>query len=94
MGMHTKWITQIKNRQIELPQELLKKEGFREGDPFQIIDIGGTITLYRVTEKSAIDMLKELGSELKARGYTKRKVIHLIDEIKDEIANERLKNAS
>lgn len=82
------------NGEIALPRMILQNESLKPGDYLSITDMEGVILLRKMEARpTVIDLFKELGSELRQKGYDSReKVDKFIDDVKLEVANEWIRS--
>lgn len=82
--------------QITLPAKILERADLKEGDFLLVNEINGIIMIRRVKpEVDALDFFADFGRRIEEAGYDDReKRRGLVDEIKEEVTKEWLKEQS
>jgi bifunctional DNA-binding transcriptional regulator/antitoxin component of YhaV-PrlF toxin-antitoxin module len=78
---------------VVIPPHVLDQSHLEAGDIISIMSVADEVVVIRKasSSKSALEMLKELGTALREAGYdTQEKIDHLVDEVKLEVTNEWL----
>ncbi|HID27286.1 MAG TPA: AbrB/MazE/SpoVT family DNA-binding domain-containing protein [Methanosarcinales archaeon] len=78
-----------KNGKIIIPSNILEEYNFKQGDVFELVEIGGVITIYKAMNDAEIkNTMEHFVESLDKAGYkTKKDILKLVKEVKEELAS-------